>query len=173
MERHNIVCEIAKSEDIESEKNLNNIDYLDRLFSGLSFIVKSPGIPPNILLLKKARQRKIKIIGEFELGASFLKGDIIAVTGTNGKTTTVMIIKHLLQNLDKDVFLAGNIGTAVTSICDKTKDDSVTILECSSFQLEKIKRFHAHISAILNFDNDHLNRHPLRKIIFSLFHQKS
>lgn len=163
LENHGVFCEIAKDEDINSEVNLNDKNYLDRLFSGLSFIVTSPGISPNILLLKSARQRKIKIIGEFELGSQALCGDIIAVTGTNGKTTTVSIIKHLLQNLNKKVFLAGNIGTAVTSICDKTDSESITILESSSFQLENIKSFHAHIAAILNITEDHLNRHKTMK----------
>lgn len=163
LENHGIFCEIAKDEDINSELNLNDKDYLDRLFSGLSFIVTSPGISPKIKLLRIARQRKIKIIGEFEFGSLAISGDIIAVTGTNGKTTTVSIIKHLLQNLNKKVFLAGNVGTAVTSICDNTDADSITILESSSFQLEKIKSFHAHIAAILNITEDHLNRHGTMK----------
>ena len=131
LESYGIFCEIAKEEDVNSEINLNNKNYVDRLFLGLSFIVKSPGVPFDIKLLKIAKQRKIKIIGEFELGASALKGDIVAVTGTNGKTTTVSIIKHLLQSLNKKVYLAGNIGTAVTSICQKSDDDSITILESS------------------------------------------
>jgi len=163
LESHGIACEVAKSEDIETNKNLGDEKYLDRLFLGLSFIVASPGISPNIELFKKARKRKIKIISEFELGCIKSCGDKIAVTGTNGKTTTVMIIKHLLQNQGRDVFLAGNIGKAVTSVCDKTTDESILILESSSFQLEKVKSFHAHIAAILNITPDHLNRHKTMK----------
>jgi len=163
LESQNIICEIAKAEDINSGENLNDKKYLDRLFDGLSFIVTSPGISSDIRLLKLARLRKIKIIGELELAALNIKGDIIAITGTNGKTTTVSIIKHLLQNLDKNVFLAGNIGTAATSICTKTQKDSISILECSSFQLENVTKFHVHIAAILNISEDHLNRHKTMK----------
>ena len=163
LESHKFICEFANEEDINFEKNLLNKEYLDRLFDGLSFVVTSPGIPLDAPILKFARKMKLKIIGEFELGCKFVKGDIIAVTGTNGKTTTVMILKHLLQNQKKEVFLAGNIGTAVTQICDKTTKDSITILESSSFQLESIKTFHAHIAAILNITEDHLNRHKTMK----------
>lgn len=163
LESKKYVVEFAKEEDINSDINLKNKEYIDRLFCGLSFIVKSPGIPKDILLLKLAKERKIKIIGEFELGCKNLKGDVIAVTGTNGKTTTVSIIKHLLQQQNKRVFLAGNIGTAVCSVCEKTTDDSISVLECSSFQLENISYFNPHIAAILNFSPDHLNRHKTMK----------
>lgn len=161
LEKQGIICEFAKSQDI----NATSFDeeYLDRLFCGLSFIVTSPGISFDNLLFKKARERKVKIISEFELGTNNSKGDIIAVTGTNGKTTTVMLIKHLLQNQHKNVFLAGNIGTAVTSVCDKTNASSILILECSSFQLENIKSFSPHIATILNITPDHLNRHKTMK----------
>lgn len=163
LEKQGIYCEFAKEEDINVGTNLDDKDYIDRLFFGLSFIVTSPGISSENKLLTIAKKRKIKTIGEFELGANFLKGDIIAVTGTNGKTTTVSIIKHLLQNLDKKVFLSGNIGTAVTSICDKTDNETINVLECSSFQLENIKKFHSHVAAILNLSEDHLNRHKTIK----------
>ena len=163
LENRNVECVFAKDIDVNGDKNLKDQKYLDRLFDGLSFIVKSPGVPQDALILKLARKRKIKIIGEFELGAINLKGDIIAITGTNGKTTTVSIIKHLLQSQNKKVFLAGNIGTAVCSICEKTDAETINILECSSFQLEKISKFHAHIAGILNFSPDHLNRHKTMK----------
>lgn len=161
LEKQGITCEFALDKDI----NANSFEkkYLDRLFYGLSFIVTSPGISFDNLLIKNAKKRKIKIIGEFELGTKNSKGDLVAVTGTNGKTTTVMLIKHLLQNQHKNVFLAGNIGTAVTSVCDKTNDESILILECSSFQLENIKDFHPHIAAILNITPDHLNWHKTMK----------
>ncbi len=159
LKKRQIECEIASENDINSGEKLKNIEYADRLFSGLSFIVKSPGVLNSSPLLMMAKRRKIKIIGEFELGALSLKGDIIAVTGTNGKTTTVSIIYHLLKFEKKDVFLAGNTNFAVSSIADETAESSINILEASSFQLENIKNFKPHIAAILNFAPDHLNHH--------------
>lgn len=134
-------------------------DELDRLFKGLSFIVKSPGVPSDLLFFKEARKRRLKVVGEFELGANNCKGDVIAVTGTNGKTTTVSLIKFLLQEWCGNVFLGGNIGVPVTSFCENTMQGDIIVLECSSFQLERITRFRPKISAILNISPDHLNRH--------------
>lgn len=149
--------EFAKSDDlkkIDFEK-----EYLDRLFSGLSFIVSSPGISQEIRLIKEAKKRKIKVIGEFEYSATKLKSDIIAVTGTNGKTTTVSLINFLLKDSEKQVFLGGNIGIPVSSFALKNSINDIAVLECSSFQLETVKNFKPHISAILNITPDHLNRH--------------
>lgn len=149
--------------DVLKEEILNKThfedDELDRLFEGLSFIVKSPGVPSDLLFFKEAKKRKVKVIGEFELGAKNCKGDVIAVTGTNGKTTTVSLIKFLLQEWCGNVFLGGNIGVPVTSFCEDTIQGDITILESSSFQLEKIGCFHPKIAAILNISPDHLNRH--------------
>lgn len=158
LEKHGIAFEFAKSADIECKKFEKQ--YLDRLFDGLSFIVTSPGIDPNLELLKQARLRKIKIVCEFELGACQIKGDIIAVTGTNGKTTTVSLIGFLLKNYDAGkVYLGGNIGIPVTSFAGQTGPEDISVLECSSYQLEYAKNFHPHIAAILNLSVDHLARH--------------
>ena len=151
-------AEFAKSDDIKSDSNLEE-KYLDKLFSGLSFIVTSPGVSLDIPLIKKAQEWGIEVIGELELGASNMKSDIIAVTGTNGKTTTVTLINFLLKDSDKNVFLGGNIGVPVTSFSDSTRPNDIVVLECSSYQLESVKNFHAHISAILNITEDHLARH--------------
>ncbi len=151
--------EYAKSEDINSGENLKNMEYQDRLFSGLSFIVTSPGISLDLPIIKLAMKKKIKIIGEFELGTYKIKSNIISVTGTNGKTTTVSLINFILKDYNQNIFLGGNIGVPVTSFCDKVKKNDVVILECSSYQLETTKKFHSHISAILNITPDHLNRH--------------
>ena len=157
LKKQNINVEFAKRELIESEFISDEI--LDRLFDGLSFIVVSPGISLDIYLIKEAKKKKIKIIGELELGARCVEGNIISVTGTNGKTTTVSLINHLLRGYEKNVFLGGNIGVPITSFCDKTNQGDIVVLECSSFQLESVKKFHSHISAILNITEDHLNRH--------------
>ncbi len=136
---------------------------LDRLFEGLSFIVKSPGISFENEFIKQAKVRKIKVIDEFELGAKNIKSNILAVTGTNGKTTTVSLINFLLKGYKNKTFLGGNIGVPVTSFCDKVEKEDSVILECSSFQLEKYSSFKPHVSAILNVTPDHLNRHKTFK----------
>ena len=150
--------------DFVSDKILNskfeiNESEKDRLFAGLSFIVASPGVSLDLPFFKEAEKRSVKIIGELELGAINTKGDIIAVTGTNGKTTTVTLINYLLKNHKSKVFLGGNVGVPITSFCESVENQDVVILECSSYQLESVKNFHAHIACILNFSVDHLKRH--------------
>lgn len=145
-------------EKIINEFNLKNHEK-DRLFEGLSFIVASPGISLDLEFFKEAKKRKIQIIGELELGVVNFKGDIIAVTGTNGKTTTVTLINYLLKNHKSKIFLGGNVGVPVTSFCGDSKKNDVAVLECSSYQLESIKDFHANIACILNYSVDHLKRH--------------
>ncbi|MBQ8451340.1 MAG: UDP-N-acetylmuramoyl-L-alanine--D-glutamate ligase [Clostridia bacterium] len=151
--------EFAKSDDINS--NFLKKDYLDRLFNGLSFIVKSPGISNFNNLICEAKARGIKVVNEFEIGANSLKGETIAITGTNGKTTTVSLIYSLLG--EENVFLGGNIGVPVTKFAKKTNNSSLSILEVSSFQLDGIKNFKPKISAILNIASDHLNYHKTIK----------
>lgn len=149
--------EFAKNEDINS-KYLSK-DYLDRLFYNLSFIVISPGIAMDSYFVRQAKKRKFSIIGEFELGVRELKSSVIAVTGTNGKTTTVSLIAFLLKNIKANVFLGGNVGVAVTSFAGNDTVKDVSILECSSFQLESLSKFSPHIAVMLNITEDHLNRH--------------
>ena len=143
----------------QSQKNIN----FDRLFSGLSFIVKSPGLSFDLPFFKEAKKRKIKVVGELEYASGFVQGDIIAVTGTNGKTTTVSLMFHILSGLMSNVFLGGNVGVPVSSFASQTQKGDIVILECSSFQLEKIKNFKPHIACILNVTPDHLNRHKTMK----------
>lgn len=163
LEKLGITAQFASSEDINSGENLKDEEYTDRLFQGLSFIVTSPGISPSSPILKTAKKRKIKIIGEFEFATSFLKGDIISVTGTNGKTTTVSLINFLLRNIGKTVHIGGNIGIPVSSFALSSKKEDISILEVSSFQLNNIKKLKTHISAILNITPDHLNYHKTMK----------
>ncbi len=162
LKRQNVEVEFAKEDDINA-KALNE-KYLDRLFEGLSFIVTSPGVSRDILFLKEAKKRKIKIVGEFELGTKNIDASMIAITGTNGKTTTVSLINYLLKDYQKGkVYCGGNIGVPVSSFACLIKKEDVCVLECSSFQLEKIKNFAPHISAVLNISPDHLNRHKTMK----------
>ncbi len=158
--------EFANNKYLEKDININGDD-LDRLFCGLSFIVVSPGISLDINLIKEAKIRKIKIVGEFELGASEIESKIIAITGTNGKTTTTSLIYHLLKDYDKKSYIGGNIGLPVTKFSADTKSDDVVVLECSSFQLETVYKFKAKIGIILNVTPDHLNRHKTMKKYFN------
>ena len=112
--RENIDFEVLSSTEIN--KTQLDKDYLDRLFFGLSFIIVSPGIDRNVEILRQAKKRKIKVIGELEYGANKLKSRIVAVTGTNGKTTTVSLINYILKDYNHRVFLGGNVGIPVSSL---------------------------------------------------------
>lgn len=154
--------EFAKEDDINSGNKFSKEKY-DRLFQGLSFALVSPGISLDNHLVVELMRRKIKVIGELELGANAISGDIIAITGTNGKTTTASLINFILSASDRNVFLGGNIGTAVTSFASQTTCEDINVLECSSYQLETVRKFHPHIAGILNITPDHLTRHKSMK----------
>ena len=125
--------------------------------SKLDLVVISPGISFETPLCKEIKKLNIPIISELELGFLNVKGKIVAITGTNGKTTTVSLLAHVLNN--GNAFLAGNIGLPLISLWDKTNENSLIICEVSSFQLEGTKNFKPVISAVLNLAPDHLERH--------------
>lgn len=164
-----IDCEYADEKLLGGECSDSEID---RLLCGLSFAVISPGVDFDNLGVRALSKRGLFIISELELGAMYLRGDIIAVTGTNGKTTTTTLIGFLLSGGERRVFLGGNIGIAVSSFAAETKRSDISVLECSSFQLEKVNSFHPHIAAILNITEDHLLRHKTmesyRKVKFGI-----
>jgi len=123
--------------------------------------VLSPGVPTDIPLVNRMRERGVRIIGEIELGYLAEKGRVVAITGTNGKTTTTTLVGEIMKahfGADK-TFVVGNIGMPYTLESMKTKEDTVTVGEISSFQLETIHTYHPAVSAILNITPDHLNRH--------------
>jgi UDP-N-acetylmuramoylalanine--D-glutamate ligase len=122
-------------------------------------IVLSPGVPYDLPMLIDARQRGIPTIGEVELSSYFLKGPIIGITGSNGKTTTTALTGHVLKACGIPCQAGGNIGTAVTSLIDSSNSSQWNVLELSSFQLESIVHFRASIAACLNVTPDHLDRH--------------
>jgi UDP-N-acetylmuramoylalanine--D-glutamate ligase len=122
-------------------------------------IVLSPAVPYDVPMLISARDRAIPVIGEVELASYFLKGPIIGITGSNGKTTTTALTGHLLEKCGIRCQVGGNIGTAVASMIDSSSEKQWNVLELSSFQLESICNFHAQISACLNLTPDHLDRH--------------
>ena len=125
----------------------------------LDMAVVSPGVPVDSPLLDTLRAEGIAIIGEIELGYQLAKGRIIAITGTNGKTTTTTLVGQMMQDYFDSVFVVGNIGNPYTLEALKTTEKTVTIAEISSFQLETVEEFCPEVSAILNVTPDHLNRH--------------
>lgn len=133
----------------------------EEVFESTQTVVLSPGVPVDIPLVNALREKGASIIGEIELGYREEKGRVIAITGTNGKTTTTTLVGEIMKaHLGEDkTFVVGNIGNPYTSECLKTAQDTVTVGELSSFQLETIRDFHPAVSAILNITPDHLNRH--------------
>jgi UDP-N-acetylmuramoylalanine--D-glutamate ligase len=129
------------------------------LLSDCDLVVISPGVPIDSPVVKQAHKKGIPLIGELELAYSFLKGRLIAVTGTNGKTTTVSLLGRLFENAGYTVHVGGNIGYPLCAIAMESKEDDIVIAEVSSFQLETIQTFHPLAAALLNITEDHLNRH--------------
>ena len=121
--------------------------------------VLSPGVPTDLPMVERLRAQTVAIWGEIELAYYFGKGRLIAITGTNGKTTTTALTGAIMKNYYKDVRIVGNIGIPYTSEAATMTDDTVTVAEISSFQLETIHDFCPDVSAILNITEDHLNRH--------------
>lgn len=129
------------------------------VFEGSGLIVLSPDVPADLPPLDQARKRGEWVIGEVELAAPFLKGKTIGITGSNGKTTTTALIGHILREAGAPVQVGGNIGTPVTAMVETSRPDGWNVLELSSFQLETISRFRAHIGLALNVTQNHLDRH--------------
>lgn len=121
--------------------------------------VLSPGVPTDLPMVNAMRDAGVAIWGEIELAYYFAKGRIVAITGTNGKTTTTALTGEIMAAHFADVKVVGNIGIPYTSVALDTTDDTVTVAEISSFQLETIHEFKPVVSAILNITPDHLNRH--------------
>lgn len=121
--------------------------------------VLSPGVPTDLPMVNTMRDRGIAIWGEIELAYYFAKGRLVAITGTNGKTTTTALVGEIMKNYYEDVRVVGNIGIPYTREAANMTEDTVTVAEISSFQLETIHQFHPQVSAILNITPDHLNRH--------------
>ncbi len=123
-------------------------------------IVPSPGIDTDFPLLQEAEKRNIPLLSEIEIAFSLVNAElIIAITGTNGKSTTTSLIGEIFRKAGKDVLVGGNIGIPFSDLVNKVKKNTVLVLEISSFQLERIKTFNPHIGIILNITPDHLERH--------------
>ena len=123
------------------------------------YLILSPGVPIDSPMVLKYKEKGACIIGEVELAYYYTKGKIVAVTGTNGKTTTTALTGALMKKKYDNTLVGGNIGIPYTEICLKSSDDGVTVAEMSSFQLDTTVTFHPYISMILNITPDHLDRH--------------
>ncbi len=131
----------------------------ERTFRGQDLIVVSPGVPTDAPPLVQARALGEQVIGEIELAALFLPGPIVAITGSNGKTTTTSLTGEILTAAGFPTLVGGNIGTPAISLAEHAKPESITVLEVSSFQLETIQSFRPKIAVVLNVTPDHLDRH--------------
>jgi UDP-N-acetylmuramoylalanine--D-glutamate ligase len=139
--------------------NVETGQHGERTFRDQDLIVVSPGVPFDVPQLIHARELGIPVIGEVELAARFLKGHIVAITGSNGKTTTTTLTGEIISAGGRKALVGGNIGTPAITFVDRAKEDTWVVLEISSFQLETIETFHPQIAVVLNITPDHLDRH--------------
>lgn len=160
----------------DGNEKLTKEDILNKLPSGMTadiiigslpleildkvkFAVPSPGVSLDTPLMEMLKERNVPIYGEIELGYAMAKGQLIAITGTNGKTTTTSLVGEIMKDYYHSTYVVGNIGNPYTEIALDTNDNTVTVAEVSSFQLETIHNFKPQVSAILNITPDHLDRH--------------
>ena len=129
------------------------------LLDQIDLIVISPGVPTKAISIRYADRRGAEVIGEVELASRFLRGRMVAITGTNGKTTTTTLVGEMLRDAGMNVQVGGNIGTPLISMVDSSRDDSWTVVEVSSFQLETIVDFHPTVAAVLNVTPNHMDRY--------------
>jgi UDP-N-acetylmuramoylalanine--D-glutamate ligase len=129
------------------------------LLDQLDLVVVSPGVPTRSIPIRYAERAGAEVIGEVELASRYLKGRMVAITGTNGKTTTTALVGELLKNAGISTQVGGNIGTPLISLVESSRDDGWTVVELSSFQLETIKEFHPTVAVVLNVTPNHMDRY--------------
>jgi UDP-N-acetylmuramoylalanine--D-glutamate ligase len=129
------------------------------LLDQIDLVVVSPGVPTKAIPIRYAERRGAEVIGEIELASRFLRGRIVAITGTNGKTTTTTLIGKMLADAGMNVQVGGNIGKALISMIESSSDDTWNVVEVSSFQLETIVDFHPNVAAVLNVTPNHMDRY--------------
>lgn len=134
-------------------------EFPEELLGKLDLVIISPGVPTDLPIVHRMRESDIPVVGEIELAYELGKGEVLAITGTNGKTTTTALLGEIMKAVYDSAFVVGNIGIPYTNVVDETRDDSVIVAEMSSFQLESIVDFRPRVSAVLNITPDHLNRH--------------
>ncbi|HTZ47668.1 MAG TPA: UDP-N-acetylmuramoyl-L-alanine--D-glutamate ligase [Verrucomicrobiae bacterium] len=131
----------------------------EQTYLAQDLIIPSPGVPADDPLLVKARSKGITVWSEIELAYRFLEGELIGITGSNGKTTTTTLVHHILQAAGQKAILAGNVGTPLIACVDQMNAQTVSVVELSSFQLELTDKFRPNIAVFLNLTPDHLDRH--------------
>jgi len=129
------------------------------LLDQIDLLIVSPGVPTKAIPVRYAERRGVEVIGEIELASRFLRGRMVAITGTNGKTTTTSLIGQMLKDGGLNVQVGGNIGTPLISMIDSSREDGWTVVEVSSFQLETIVNFHPTVAAVLNVTPNHMDRY--------------
>jgi UDP-N-acetylmuramoylalanine--D-glutamate ligase len=154
-------AEVAEAERLRSlGVRLELGGHLPDTFAGADLVVLSPGVTPDQPAIQAARDRGIPVIAEIELASRWLKGRVIAITGTKGKSTTTALTGRMLEAAGFKVTVGGNIGAPLSAQVADSTPDSFHVVETSSFQLEQIETFHPWIAVMLNFSPDHLDRHP-------------
>ena len=128
-------------------------------FANADLIVMSPGVPPELPVVANAREAGVPVIGELELASRWLRGRIVAITGTKGKSTTTELTGRILEASGFKVTVGGNIGAPLSAQVEESTSATMHVVEASSFQLEQIETFHPWIAVMLNFSPDHLDRH--------------
>ncbi len=149
----------AEFELIAKEKWLEIGKYNTDILTNVFMVVPSPGVPPSNNLLVAALKMKIPVISEIELAYHFLRVPIIAVTGTNGKTTTTTLLGEMLKQAGKKIFVGGNIGNPLIGYVEKSAGKDFIVAEISSFQLQWVEKFRPYVSVLLNVTSDHINYH--------------
>ncbi len=156
--------ELYEKMRVSCVQDLDSVDVVlgelsEEIAKEIDLCVISPGIPLDVPFVKMLQSYQKPIWGEIELAYRCSRGKVVGITGTNGKTTTTALTGQIMENYYKKAFVVGNIGTPYTLMAGRTTDESVTVAEISSFQLETIDEFRPNVSAILNITPDHLNRH--------------
>ena len=159
LDKDEILGKLSLSGDEKKQVEIVLGDLTEEEKKELSGVVLSPGVPTDTEFVNDLRNRGLLISGEIELAFEQEKGAVLAITGTNGKTTTTTLLGEIMKATGKKTFVVGNIGNPYTLEAEKTDADSVTVAEISSFQLETIHTFRPRVSSILNITPDHLNRH--------------
>ncbi len=151
-------------EALEPLKNVPGIEWrlgekAEALLEGMDTLVISPGVPIESPIVQKARALGVEVIGEIELSARISRGRLVAITGTNGKTTTTTLTGEIFRAAGAKTYVVGNIGYPFAAIAGEAGEDDVVVCEVSSFQLESVNGFRPHVACITNIREDHLNRH--------------
>jgi len=142
--------------DVRTELGGHNIE----TFESADFIIVSPGVPHTILPIERAKKKGIPVLGEIELASRYIREPIIAISGTNGKTTTTRLLGNMLESSGFKVFVGGNIGNPLIDYVGGEKTADIVVAEVSSFQLDTIDTFRPRVSVLLNISADHLDRYP-------------